>query len=93
MRAPVSGQQSRQLETDTRPFLFRSQSLKLKTSYIEQLRNEDLISASFLPSIFKVLGVTGARGRPFELAPWAVDEFMLEREWPRRCSVRPVMSR
>lgn len=62
------------------PCAFTSQSLKLKTSYIEQLRNHDLVTASLLPSVFSILGVSGSRNRPFELAPWAVDEFMLERK-------------
>jgi hypothetical protein len=55
------------------------QSFKLKNAYIEQLRNLSLVGGSLLPALFSILGVS-ERGRPFDLSPYSVDEFHLERE-------------
>lgn len=61
---------------------FEDASLRMKTSYVEQLRNAGLIGLAFLPSIFSILDVAETSTRPFDLGPWAVDEFVIERECP-----------
>lgn len=39
----------------------------------------NLVATSFLPSIFALLGL-GDRSKAFDVSPWAVDEFYIERE-------------
>ncbi|KIJ37270.1 hypothetical protein M422DRAFT_33818 [Sphaerobolus stellatus SS14] len=56
--------------------LFIDASLKVKTAYVEQLRNLDLIGTYFLPNVFDILGV-GNRDGPFKLDAWGIDEYWL----------------
>ncbi|KAG8896139.1 hypothetical protein FRB99_009054, partial [Tulasnella sp. 403] len=51
-------------------------SIKVRNSYLEQLRNLDLVSTSFVPKLLSLLKVTDGR-KPFPVEPWAVDEFHL----------------
>ncbi|GAA5949321.1 hypothetical protein JCM10213_006714 [Rhodosporidiobolus nylandii] len=56
---------------------FENSSPRLRSTYIEQLRNLNLVPASLLPSLFSLLSVTD-RTRPFDLAPWSIDDFHFE---------------
>lgn len=47
----------------------------MKTAYIDQIRNLDLIGGFFLPNLFDILGV--GHGSAFKLDPWVVDEYWL----------------
>lgn len=51
------------------------QSLKVKASYIDQLRNLDLISASFMPTVLGLLNLDQGSSKVFRLEPWTIDEF------------------
>ena len=64
-----------------------SQSLRMKSNYVEQIRNAGLIGLAFLPSMFSILDVAETSTRPFDLGPWAVDEFIIERQ---SCLVLPA---
>lgn len=59
---------------------FRSQSPQIKSAYLDQLRRLDLVATSLLPSLFLLLNL-GERGRYFDVAPWAVDDFQLDCEF------------
>ncbi|BGP30376.1 hypothetical protein JCM10296v2_002130 [Rhodotorula toruloides] len=56
---------------------FVSASPRLRTAYIEQLRDDGLIVQSLLPSLFALLSISD-RMRPFDLAPWSIDDFHLD---------------
>ncbi|BGO97992.1 E3 ubiquitin-protein ligase listerin [Rhodotorula toruloides] len=56
---------------------FGSASPRLRTAYIEQLRDDGLIVQSLLPSLFALLSISD-RTRPFDLAPWSIDDFHLD---------------
>ncbi|KPV76129.1 uncharacterized protein RHOBADRAFT_53112, partial [Rhodotorula graminis WP1] len=56
---------------------FESASPRLRTAYIEQLRDSGLVVDSLLPSLFGLLNLSD-RGRTFDLSPWSIDDFHLE---------------
>ena len=56
------------------------QSLKVKSGYIDQLRDLDLVGARLLPVIFGILDLYGGIAKAFKLEIWDVDEFYLDRE-------------
>lgn len=55
------------------------QSLKVRLSYIDQLRSLDLIPTFFMPSLVSLLSLDGGMHKTFKLDPWAVDEFHVDR--------------
>lgn len=65
------------------------QSPRLRTAYIEQLRDSGLVTDSLLPSLFGLLSLSD-RGRAFDLSPWSIDDFHLERT---SCAVVAVLER
>ncbi|KAJ7746502.1 hypothetical protein DFH07DRAFT_591586 [Mycena maculata] len=58
--------------------LFTDASLKVKLSYIDQLRTLDIIGTSFLPNLLSLLGVDQGTPKAFKLDPWAVDEYFVQ---------------
>ncbi|GAA5836983.1 hypothetical protein JCM11251_004464 [Rhodosporidiobolus azoricus] len=56
---------------------FESASPRLRSAYIEQLRNLELVTTSLLPSLFSLLNLSD-RTRPVDLAPWFIDLFHFE---------------
>ena len=56
------------------------QSLKVKSGYIDQLRDLDLVGARLLPVVFGILDLYGGIAKAFKLEIWDVDEFYLDRE-------------
>ncbi|KAG6865555.1 hypothetical protein C0991_001559 [Blastosporella zonata] len=58
--------------------LFHESSLKVRSSYIEQLRNLDVIVAYFIPTILNLLRLDQGPHKAFKLDIWAVDEFHVE---------------
>lgn len=55
------------------------QSPRLRTAYIDQLRNNDLVASALLPSLFGLFNLSD-RTRPTDLSPWSIDDFHLEGE-------------
>jgi len=58
--------------------LFVDASLKVRYSYIDQLRHLDIISAYFIPSVLNLLGLVDGIAKAFKLDVWAVDEFHVQ---------------
>jgi E3 ubiquitin-protein ligase listerin len=60
------------------------QSLKVRLSYIDQLRGRSLIGVHLMPTMLAMLGVDAGASKAFKLDMWAVDEFYIECEWTFR---------
>ncbi|KAF8056637.1 hypothetical protein FPV67DRAFT_646018 [Lyophyllum atratum] len=58
--------------------LFQGSSLKVRSSYIEQLRNLDIIVSHFIPTVLNMLRLEEGPLKVFKLDIWAVDEFRVE---------------
>ncbi|KAJ7512370.1 hypothetical protein B0H11DRAFT_479514 [Mycena galericulata] len=58
--------------------LFTDASLKVRLSYIDQLRTLDIIGTSFIPNLLSLLGVDQGIPKAFKLDPWAVDEYFVQ---------------
>ncbi|KAG6844999.1 hypothetical protein H0H87_001771 [Tephrocybe sp. NHM501043] len=59
--------------------LFReSVNLKVRSSYIEQLRNLDVVVAYFIPTILTLLHLDQGPHKAFKLDIWGVDEFYVD---------------
>ncbi|GAA5947534.1 hypothetical protein JCM3765_001719 [Sporobolomyces pararoseus] len=56
---------------------FGPASPRLRSAYIDQLRNNDLVASSLLPSLFSLFNLSD-RTRPTDLSPWSIDDFHLE---------------
>ncbi|KAJ7702616.1 hypothetical protein B0H16DRAFT_1394969 [Mycena metata] len=57
--------------------LFVDASLKVRLSYIDQLRTLDIIGTSFLPNLLSLLGVDQGIPKAFKLDVWTVDEYLV----------------
>ncbi|KAJ7753853.1 hypothetical protein B0H16DRAFT_1886878 [Mycena metata] len=57
--------------------LFVDASLKVRLSYIDQLRTLDIIGTSFLPNLLSLLGVDQGIAKAFKLDVWTVDEYLV----------------
>ncbi|KAJ7669444.1 hypothetical protein DFH06DRAFT_1321521 [Mycena polygramma] len=55
--------------------LFVDASLKIRLSYIDQLRTLDIIAVSFIPNLLSLLGVDQGIPKAFKLDVWTVDEY------------------
>ncbi|KAJ6470235.1 hypothetical protein C8R47DRAFT_760272 [Mycena vitilis] len=55
--------------------LFVDASLKIRLSYIDQLRTLDIIGTSFIPNLLSLLGVDQGIPKAFKLDVWTVDEY------------------
>ena len=62
----------------------RRQSFKVKSMYIEQLRNLDLVALRLLPSIIHLLRLDEGLNRAVKVETWAVDEFYIPCEFLRK---------
>jgi hypothetical protein len=62
------------------------QSLRVRSNYIDQLRNPDVIQTHLVPTLFHILGLYDGWLKSFKLDVWAVDEHYIqcERMRPRR---------
>ncbi|KAJ6608207.1 hypothetical protein B0H10DRAFT_2068569 [Mycena sp. CBHHK59/15] len=58
--------------------LFVDASLKVRLSYIDQLRTLDIIGTSFIPNLLTLLGVDQGIPKSFKLDVWAVDEYFVQ---------------
>lgn len=54
------------------------QSLKVKSGYIDQIRDLDLVAAKLLPTLFSLLDLYGGIAKAFKLDIWDIDEFYLD---------------
>lgn len=57
--------------------MIAQQSPRIKSAYIEQLRNTEVVSSCLLPTLFSLIGI-GGRRRIVDLAVWSVDSFELD---------------
>ncbi|KAJ2933069.1 hypothetical protein H1R20_g4020, partial [Candolleomyces eurysporus] len=55
--------------------LFKDASFKVKSMYIEQLRNLDLVASRLLPAIIHLLRLDEGLNKAVKVELWAVDEF------------------
>ncbi len=53
----------------------------MKSGYIDQLRDLDLVGSQLLPTVFGILDLYGGMAKVFKLDIWDVDEFYLECEY------------
>ncbi|KAF7323573.1 Delta-9 fatty acid desaturase protein [Mycena kentingensis (nom. inval.)] len=58
--------------------LFIDASLKVRSSYIDQLRSLDIIASVFIPNLFSLLGVDQGIPKAFKLDLWAIDEYYID---------------
>ncbi|KAG7441328.1 uncharacterized protein BT62DRAFT_937246 [Guyanagaster necrorhizus] len=58
--------------------LFFGSSLKVKASYIDQLRSLDIIAGSFMPMVLSTLNLDQGAAKVYKLDLWAVDEYHIE---------------
>ncbi|EIW55564.1 ubiquitin-protein ligase RKR1 [Trametes versicolor FP-101664 SS1] len=58
--------------------LFTDASLKVKSGYIDQIRDLDLVAAKLLPTLFSLLDLYGGIAKAFKLDIWDIDEFYLD---------------
>ncbi|KAI9062239.1 hypothetical protein FKP32DRAFT_1593812 [Trametes sanguinea] len=58
--------------------LFTDASLKVKSGYVDQLRELDLVGSRLLPTIFTLLDLYGGIAKAFKLDIWDVDEFYFD---------------
>ncbi|KAK0452099.1 uncharacterized protein EV420DRAFT_1273820 [Desarmillaria tabescens] len=58
--------------------LFFGSSLKVKASYIDQLRSLDIIATSFMPMVLGTLNLDQGANKVYKLDLWAVDEYHVE---------------
>jgi len=58
--------------------LFSDASLKVRLSYIDQLRTLDIIGTSFIPNLLSLLGVDQGIPKAFKLDVWTVDEYFVQ---------------
>ncbi|GLB39355.1 putative ring finger [Lyophyllum shimeji] len=72
--------------------LFRGSSLKVRSSYIEQLRNLSIIDSYFIPTIISFLQLDRGPLKVFKLGPWAVDDFHIEHYEPGAAFSLPVLA-
>lgn len=54
--------------------------MKVRSDYVNQLRNLDLIATRFIPSIFTLLNLYDGAKKAFKLDQWAIDEYYIERK-------------
>jgi len=52
--------------------------LKVKSMYIDHLRDLDLVTEHLLPNILGILGLYGGTAKAFKLDIWGIDDFELE---------------
>ncbi|EJF63887.1 hypothetical protein DICSQDRAFT_145362 [Dichomitus squalens LYAD-421 SS1] len=58
--------------------LFHGASMKVKSGYIDQLKDLDLVGSRLLPVVFGLLDLYGGMAKAFKLEIWDVDEFYLD---------------
>ncbi|KAK0191944.1 hypothetical protein F5146DRAFT_1102178 [Armillaria mellea] len=58
--------------------LEHTDSLKVKASYIDQLRSLDIIAGSFMPMVLGTLNLDQGAAKVYKLDLWAVDEYHVE---------------
>ena len=61
--------------------MITAQSLKVKSGYVDQLRELDLVGARLLPTIFTLLDLYGGIAKAFKLDIWSIDEYYLDRRY------------
>lgn len=52
--------------------------MKVRSGYVQQLRNLDVVAARFIPNIFGLLDLYDGAKKAFKLDMWSVDEFYMD---------------
>ncbi|KAF8899801.1 hypothetical protein CPB84DRAFT_1780009 [Gymnopilus junonius] len=72
--------------------LFQDVSFKVKSSYIEQLRNLNIIAVHFIPTLLSILRLDQGLAKAFKLDIWAVDIFYVDLYEPGNPHTIPVLT-
>ena len=54
--------------------------MKVKSGYIQHLRNLDIVATHFIPNVFGLLDLYDGTKKAFKLEMWSVDEFYMDCE-------------
>lgn len=54
--------------------------MKVRSGYINHLRNLDIVATHFIPSIFNLLHLYDGFKKAFKLEFWAIDEYYIDCE-------------
>lgn len=54
--------------------------MKVRSDYVNHLRNLDLISTKFIPNIFNLLNLYDGVKKAFKLDYWGIDEYYIDCE-------------
>ncbi|KIY44620.1 hypothetical protein FISHEDRAFT_51052, partial [Fistulina hepatica ATCC 64428] len=60
--------------------LFTDASMKVRSSYIEQLRDAKVVQTALMPNLVHLLRLDQGIAKSFKLDIWAVDEYYVQRE-------------
>ena len=60
--------------------IFSTQSLRVRSNYIDQLRVLRIIETHFIPNIFSILKLYDGIIKTFKLDIWAVEEYYVQRK-------------
>ncbi|KAJ3574319.1 hypothetical protein NP233_g1845 [Leucocoprinus birnbaumii] len=58
--------------------LFQDASFKVKSGYIEQLRNQELIGNNFIPLLLVILRLEAGLEKAFKLNVWSINDFYVD---------------
>ncbi|TFY57346.1 hypothetical protein EVG20_g8587, partial [Dentipellis fragilis] len=58
--------------------LFANASMKVRSGYIDHLRDLDLVSTRFMPMVLTLLNLYGGINKTFKLDYWSVDEYYVQ---------------
>jgi len=73
--------------------LFRDVSFKVKSNYIEQLRNHDVVVGYLIPCFLSLLRLDqGSLSKVFKLDVWGVDDFYTDLYEPGNPHTTPVLA-
>lgn len=54
--------------------------MKVRSGYVQHLRNLDIVATSFVPNILGLLDLYDGAKKAFKLDMWSVDEFYMDCE-------------
>ncbi|KAI0790522.1 hypothetical protein C8Q75DRAFT_762281 [Abortiporus biennis] len=72
--------------------LFTQASLKVKSGYIEHLRETELVTEQFLPRILSILGLYEGIPKVFKLDVWEVEDYYLDMYDPENSFSLPLLA-
>ncbi|TFK64592.1 hypothetical protein BDN72DRAFT_260036 [Pluteus cervinus] len=72
--------------------LFQDASLKVRASYIDQLRSLDILASYFFPNLLVLLRLDEGISKAFKLDVWGIDEFYVDLYEPNSGFAIPVLA-